>query len=162
MKTLTIIPVLLFSLLLGAPSYTDDYSKALYAFSKGDYATGLEIFKSLAEKGDANAQFDLGYMYHMGDFGVSQDYKEAVRLYILAAEQGKVGAQYNLGRLYAQGEGVPQDDVYAYMWWNIAASMGHAGAKSDKKKVEKKMTLSQIAEAQRLARECVKKNHKGC
>jgi len=64
--------------------------------------------------------------------------------------------------MYALGEGVPQDKVYAHMWWNIAASTGDDSAKKNKKIVEKKMTSSQIEEAQRLARECVKKNYKGC
>ena len=32
------------------------------------------------------------------------------------AEQGDARAQHNLGLMYANGQGVPQDNVYAYMW----------------------------------------------
>ena len=32
--------------------------------------------------------------------------------------------QYNLGFMYANGEGVPKDNVLAYMWWNIAGANG--------------------------------------
>jgi uncharacterized protein len=33
------------------------------AYQIGDYATALEIFRSLAEQGNASAQFNLGVMY---------------------------------------------------------------------------------------------------
>ena len=39
-------------------------------------------------------------------------------------KQGNAAAQSNLGLMYAEGLGVIQDDVYAHMWWNIAASSG--------------------------------------
>ena len=44
------------------------------------------------------------------------------------AEQGDTDAQYNLGVMYEDGRGVIQDNVYAHMWWNIAASQGDADA----------------------------------
>ena len=40
--------------------------------------TGTARFRLAAERGDANAQVDLGAMYHEGQ-GVPQDYKEAMR-----------------------------------------------------------------------------------
>ena len=48
------------------------------------------------------------------------------------------------------------------MWWNIVASTGDVDAKKNKEIVAKQMTSSQIEEAQRLSRECLKKNFKGC
>ncbi len=60
------------------------------------------------------------------------------------------------------GWGVPQDDVYAHMWKNLASSNGYEPAKEQLKMLVQEMTSSQIEEAQRLARECVKKNYKGC
>ena len=93
-------------------------------------------------------------------YGVLQDHKEAVRLYRLAAEQGLANAQYNLGSAYGNGTGVIQDFIYAHMWWNIAASNGVDDG--NKNKVEGMMNSLDISEAQRLARECVKKNYKGC
>ena len=58
--------------------------------------------------------------------------------------------------------GVIKDIVYAHMWKNISASNGIDEAREELKTIEKKMTSSDISEAQRLARECVKKNYKGC
>ena len=196
MRTLIIIPVLLFSLLLGVPSYSADFNKGLTAAQSGDFATALKEWKPLAEEGNAAAQNNLGLMYHNG-WGVPQDYKEAVYWYRLAVEQGYTIAQYNLGLMYEKGKGVPQDDkeaarlyrlaaeqgdadaqgnlgvmyvfgkgvtkdfVYAHMWGNIALMNGNERGASVRGHVAEKMTSSQIEEAQRLARECVKKNYKG-
>ena len=99
MKTLIIIPVLLFSLFLGLPSYSSDFDKGLTAYNNGDYATALKEWKPLAEEGDVDAQYYLGVLYDNGD-GVPQDYKEAVRWYTLAAKQGDVDAQYNLSLIH--------------------------------------------------------------
>ena len=69
MKTLIIIPILLFSLFLGLPSYSSDFDKGLTAYKNGDYATALKEWKPLAEQGDADAQTNLGLMYQMdGEF----------------------------------------------------------------------------------------------
>jgi TPR repeat protein len=100
-------------------------------------------------------------MYDSGQ-GVIQDYKAVVKWYRLAAEQGGDHAQFYLGLMYANGEGVIQDYTRAHMWWNIAASQGHEEAMENRDKVAKEMTSLQIAEAQKLARECVAKNYKGC
>ena len=161
MRKLFFIPILLFSLLLGTTSYAGDIQKGANAYFNNDYATALKEFKPLAEEGNTYAQVLLGVMYDLGQ-GVPQDLKEAVRLWRLAAEQGTATAQNNLASMYAKGQGVIQDFVYAHMWWNISASNGDETAKNSKNILEKEMTPSQIEEAQRLARECVKKNYKGC
>ena len=80
----------------------------------------------------------------------------------LSAEQGNATAQLNLALMYAKGQGVTQDDVYAHMWWNIAAEGGSSRAQKNRDKVARGMTSSQLAQAQRLARECVAKDYKGC
>ena len=64
--------------------------------------------------------------------------------------------------MYALGTGVLKDDVYAHMWGIIAANNGNKSGAKLRDIVEKEMTPNQIEEAQRLARECVKKNYKGC
>jgi len=110
-----------------------------------------------AEQGDAGAQTRLGVMYDIGQ-GVVRDGKQAVKWYRLAAEQGYADAQYNLGWMYAKGEGVSQDYVMAHMYFNIAAASGFEGAIHSRGMAEKDMTPSQIAEAQKLAREWMKKH----
>ena len=68
----------------------------------------------------------------------------------------------NLDDAFILGKGVIQDNIYAHMWFNIAASQGHEEGAESRDSIAKKMTSSEIAEAQKLARECVAKNYKGC
>jgi len=100
-------------------------------------------------------------MYRKGR-GVTQDYETAAKWYRLAAEKGHTKSQYNLGSMYANGQGVIQDYVHAHMWWNIAASSGDKDAVKKRDIIAKRMTPDQIADAQKLARECVRKKYKGC
>ena len=161
MRTVIIIPVLLFSLFLGASSYSADFNKGVIAAQNGDWETALKEWKPFAEGGNAVAQYNIGLIYDNG-WGVPQDDKEAVRWYTLAAEQEHAKAQYNLGVMYALGEGVIKDYVYTHMWGNIASMNGNDKGETLRGYVAEKMTSSQIEEAQRLARECIKKNYKGC
>ena len=81
----------------------------------------------LAERGNAQAQFNLGMMYENGQ-GVRQDDAEAVKWYRLAAEQGFAQAQSNLGVMYDNGQGVRQDYAEALRWYRKAAEQGVAEA----------------------------------
>ena len=94
--------------------------------------------------------------------GVPLDSKTAVKWYRLAAEQGFADAHYNLGVLYYYGRGVIKDNVYAHMWINISASNGLESALNARDILEKQMNSADISQAQKLARECVAKNYKGC
>ena len=140
---------------LSAPAWAD-FQDAVAAVERGDYATALQEFKPLAERGDTWAQFNLGEMYFQGE-GVPQDYAEAVRWYLRAAGQGLAEAQNNLGDMYHRGYGVPQDYVQAHMWFNLAATRlppdRRFKAVWNRDLVAAEMTPEQIAEAQRLARE---------
>ncbi len=109
----------------------DDSSLAQDPVS-GPPATGqaLEVLRSRAEQGDAEAQYNLGVMYQTGS-GAPQDYGEAVRLYRLAADQGYAPAQSNLGVAYQNGSGVPQDDAEAVRLYRLAADQGYALAQNN-------------------------------
>ena len=146
-------------LLLASSAWADPWGDALDAHLRGDFAAELKITRPLATKGEAWAQSNLGGMYVNGE-GVLQDYAEAVKWFKLAAAQGSEMAQYNLGRMYAIGQGVPIDYVRAHMWFNLVAVKGAGGKNRDI--LAKKMTPQQIAEAQKLARECQARDFKGC
>ena len=73
-----------------------------------------------AQKGDAQAQSNLGLIYDNGE-GVPQDYAQAMKWYRLAADQGYASAQYNLAVMYQYGQGVPKDYVQAAKWYRLAA-----------------------------------------
>ncbi len=81
------------------------------------------------------------------------DYATALKEWRPLAEQGIARAQSNLGSMYEYGEGVPQDDVQARMWLNLAAVRGLETARTLRDRLAEKMTPPQLDEAQRLARE---------
>lgn len=118
-------------------------------------------YRLAAEQGVVVAQRDLGQMYYHGS-GVIQDYTEALRLYRLAVAGGDRLAQHLLAEMYANGVGLERDNVRAHMWYNIASSLGWPSSGGDRDLLAESMTREQIAEAQRLARECVANNYKDC
>jgi TPR repeat protein len=125
---------------------------AIAADTRGDHATAVQLFRPLANQGNAYAQFRLGAKYGFGH-GVPQDYVEAVKWFRLAADQGNAGAQIKLGLMYQLGQGAPQDYVLAHMWFNLSAAQGDQFSAAERDDIAKLMTPTQIAEAQKLARE---------
>ena len=87
----------------------------------------LAEIRCLAEQGNAEAQFSLGFRYDEGE-GVPRDSQEAVKWWRKAAEQGHDQAQFNLGDMYARGDGVSEDKTEAMKWLRFAAEQGHAEA----------------------------------
>jgi hypothetical protein len=78
---------------------------------------------------------------------------DALAQFEIDAKQGRPDALYNLGLAYSTGQGVGVDFVAAHKWFNLAAMRGVDAAKSWRASIAKEMNTSQIAEAQRLARE---------
>ena len=124
--------------------------------------TIYELVEKVAKSGFAVAQFSLGVMnYPIGDpsFDAAKgNPAQALVWYRRAAQQGDIGAQVALGLAYAQGIGVVQDYIEADKWFNIAASRAKsadelADIATHHHKFAHVMTSSQLAEAQKLARE---------
>ena len=55
--------------------------------------------------------------------------------------------------MYAEGEGVPQDYVWAHVWLEFAANGGYATAQRTLDAVAKMMTPADISKAEALALE---------
>jgi len=64
--------------------------------------------------------------------------------------------------MYRDGKGVAQDSVHAHVWFNLAEDQGVSSAKNKRIKIAKTMTPLQIAEAEKMARYCKKKDYKKC
>ncbi len=88
----------------------------------------------------------------MGE-GVVQDSAEALKWIEKAADQGLFKAQLSMGMAYMRGEDVPQSNVSAHMWFNLAAWTGDMQAEVALNELAQSMTPEQIAEAEKLARE---------
>lgn len=84
---------------------------------------------SEADKGNADAQAQIGAAYSNGD-GVTQDFATAAEWLRKAAEQGHAEAQARLGVLYRNGEGVSQSYSQAFEWLRKAAENGYAKAQA--------------------------------
>ena len=78
-------------------------------------------------------------------------------MYRKAAKQGDACAQYWLGEMYRDGEGVVQDLVMAYVWFNMAATNGFLFAPKDRDKVLERLNASERRLALKLSKRCLKK-----
>lgn len=126
-----------------------------------NYEKASLFYAKAGNQGVAEALDNLGLMFVNGE-GKKKNHSSASRFFIRASELGFAKSQHNLATMLYEGDGVPQDYVYAHMWWNIASSQGFDGASDSRDRVAQEMTPDQIAEAQKLARECVKKEYKNC
>ena len=93
------------------------------AYKKGNYKAALNEWLPLAEKGSAEAQFNLAGMHAKG-YGVVMDEKKAFDWYKKSAEQGHAKAQYNLGVMYLIGSGVTKSLSDAKHWLRLAYDNG--------------------------------------
>ena len=114
-------PVLLWCL-CGAPATGKEYwtyKTAYDAYDAGEYLLAADIYKRLADAGDARAQNDLGFMYTVGE-GVQQDYRTAAMWFHKSAQQGHPPALIHLAGLYEDGRGVERDAIEAYKYLALA------------------------------------------
>ena len=146
---------------ISSPVAAQDYEKGLAAYEAGDYATALQEWTPLAEAGDADAQFSLGFMHYLGK-GVPKDYANAGKWYRLAAVQGSANAQAHLAGMYGDGFGVPQDRVMAHMWYNISAANGDLFAVVLRDIISNLMTPAAIENAQAMASKCMNSGYTKC
>jgi TPR repeat protein len=103
------------------------FNEGVEAYEQQDYTKALKIWLPLAEQGNAQAQYRLGFMCFKG-LGVPEDYEQAMAWYRMASTQGNADANFSLGFMYSTGSGVTQDDYQAELWFRKAAAQGHMGA----------------------------------
>ena len=110
LRSIGVLPLL--ALLLAGPAEAD-YETAIAAFDKGDYEAAYDLLLPLAEGGDRNAQFTIGFMYDYGR-GLPASKPDAVTWYRLAAEQGLTVAQFTLGTIFEAGRAAPLDLIVSF------------------------------------------------
>ncbi len=125
-------------------------------------AASAELFKGQAiEAGShgANNLFSFGQRYEskpsLAD-RYCRDDVTAARFYRLAGELGHWESQARLAEMYSEGRGVPEDDVMAYHWLNLAFSAMPEASRQQisetRDKVRDKLTAEGRAEGQSLGR----------
>jgi hypothetical protein len=95
------------------------------------HASDAELLRRLqqhADKGNAEAQREVGYAYREGSFGLKKSEKRAFQFFQLSAAQGYAPAQTQLGVCYGVGEGVEIDYKAAALWYRRAAEQGYPDA----------------------------------
>jgi hypothetical protein len=140
------------ALVAAAQTGSAGYNQAMEAYYKDDFVTAARLLQPLAERGNINAQRELGRMYAKGE-GVPKDEAEAKRLFKLATEQedalksyntgdfakamqifrplaekGQTLAEYILGLMYTNAQGVSENYSEGLKWLQKAGEQGEAKA----------------------------------
>ncbi len=106
----------------------NDLDDAVDAMRTGDFAEAYCIMRPLAEAGDADAQYNIGWMY-MNGYGLRVNDSLALEWWKEASEQGHSDASFSIGMLYSLGEGeVSKDTNEAIDYYLIAADGKHEDA----------------------------------
>lgn len=86
--------------------------------------------------------------------------EKAASKLLISAQNGAAVSQLKIGNAYHIGDGVPQNNEYAFMWVSFAVEQGlGATAEESMRKIVADMTPSEIEEAKKLAFVC--KDEKG-
>jgi len=125
-----------------------------YASGEGvarDLKQAAEWYRKAADKGDIAGEVHLAALYRDGGKSFPRDMMQAANWYRKAAEQGDITAQATLGVLYSIGQGVPQSDVEAYFWLDLAATV--KGPNQDKYAANRQLigthlTVDELAEVE--------------
>jgi putative methionine-R-sulfoxide reductase with GAF domain len=131
-------------------SATNQHSVDQRAAAQRPRVMSLADLRKLANRGDADAQWQIGVRYHNGD-GLPHDDAQAMQWFHRAAEQGHVTAQATLGAYYWAGRGVPQDLSQAYFWSALALAQGDENSKSRLEGLASQMTRAQVSAARQKA-----------
>ncbi|KAF8942544.1 hypothetical protein BGZ47_006362 [Haplosporangium gracile] len=90
-----------------------------------DYTADSERELKAAERGDLEAQYNVGFIYQHG-YGISQDLTKAKEWYLRAALREHREAQLEIGQFYEIGQGgCPKDFTKAKEWYLKAIALGH-------------------------------------
>lgn len=88
----------------------------------------LRHFRSAAERGHREAQFEIGLWYMTGDRALPRDFDQAAPWVEKAAAQGQPDALAYIWQLYFYGKGVGQSDAAAFKWLQRWAGTGNPEA----------------------------------
>ena len=106
-----------------APLSAQSVKAGIDAWQRADYAGAIATWRPLAEKGDADAQFNLGQAYRLGK-GVPLNLGAAQSWFERAANSGHLDAQTTLGLLLFQNGNQPE----GIKWLRKAAEQGEPRA----------------------------------
>lgn len=89
----------------------------------GDFSNAANYFKSAADRGSAEAQYEIALLYKSGA-GVAKSTANAFTYMKAAAEAGFTKAYRELGEMYHGGRGTAKDRTQAEYWYKKAVDAG--------------------------------------
>jgi hypothetical protein len=111
---LTILTSLNVTLVIGQTA--EELNKQSKSFlEKQDFKNAVALFRQAAEKGSAEAQYNLGFSYQQGIEVIKND-SIANLWFLKAATQGYKDAQFKIAYSYATGRGFTQNHQQAFYW----------------------------------------------
>ena len=127
-KFLTIFLLLIALAVFTDNAAADNLGDAVDAMRTGNFAEAYCIMRPLAERGDADAQYNIGWMYLNG-YGLRVNDSLALEWWNKASDQGHVDASFSIGMLYSLGDGeVRKDSEKAIDYYLLALKAGHEDA----------------------------------
>ena len=113
--------------LLITTAHASELEDGFLAFKAGNYEQALRLWLPIAEKDNADAQYNLGILYQKG-LGVEKNPKTAFIWYKRASANGHTDAMYNLGIMYNKGRVIYRSPKDALKWWKRSAELGNSEA----------------------------------
>lgn len=155
-RKLTFIAFVVFSFTVVAD---DELNSAMAAYEQEEYQLAFQQFSQLAQQENAEAQYNLAFMYFGGE-GITQNDVKAAFWFEQAAKSAHASAQDTLAYLYLHGRGLDADIVQAYAWYFVAAENGIFLAKNISENLKKQMGIEERIHADLLSTEYIKKYKK--
>ena len=125
----------------------DTYSRARDQMMAGNWDGAIPLLNEAAEKGNAQAKYQLGLLYALGE-DVAKDLDKARELFLDAGRHGYAKAQYQLGHIYGTGDGVERNYQESFIWFWLASSYGDNSAKRYMRVVMPKLTATEYQDAE--------------
>ena len=123
----------------------EEYNNGIKAYKESEYESAIQWYKKAAEKGHADAMFNLGNMYFKNtlpynssditydithrDNTTHKRYVESYKWYKAAADLGNESGMYSVGVAYLEGYGVNIDRKEARKWFQKSLDNGCPEAK---------------------------------
>ena len=98
-------------------SYAEDYKEAVKWFNESNNRFPSD-----------NLEYQLGYIYLKGGFGIEQDYQKAIEFFNKSIKHSNQDALYQLGCMYRDGKGVDKNYQKAIEFFDKASKEGNSEA----------------------------------
>ncbi|MDQ1363337.1 MAG: uncharacterized protein QG652_1198 [Pseudomonadota bacterium] len=124
-RNILIALLLVYGMLVNCEAKTVEEAKQYIRVK--NFQEAVLLLDTLAQQGDAEAQYMLAVMYRNGH-GVDRDLPRAFGWFLKAAQNKHVKAQYEVGMCYLNGLGVAPDSAQSRVWLGKAAAQNYAQA----------------------------------